>query len=505
MVIKDSFYKNSIALSLTNALTGILRFAFSIMLSNELGAEGMGLFNLIMPVYDLFATIICGGIVISLSRECSRYYYQKQYTNLKKSVHIILLFELVFSIFMVGILILASPLISSGVIGDARALYAMWIMAPGLVFIGLSSAFKGYFYGISKVKVPSIIDAFEKTIRLLAVFGLFYAFTIENITLGVTLVYASLTIGEFFSFILLYIFYTKDVMGLSSSIERRSESSPQLLYNTLSMSVPLCLNGVLTTIISTFSTLLLPKRLVVAGLEYTAGLALIGKFTGMAMPIVYFPMILVGSITMVLIPDLSKNISLNNYYETEKRIKEVVSFCIKLGIITLFVCLAIPDVLGTLFYNRIDIAPYISLLGLSAPFIYLAATGYSMLNAYGKQGAVLKYSIISSVLQLGLIFILVSIPAINISGYGIAILLSNIFSCIVVYLKLRKECYINISIFRIFTDFLLGVTTYYLLLMLKAKFFIMGSTFLNIVLVAFGFVFYFLLSYLISSFTTKKE
>ncbi|WP_158072864.1 oligosaccharide flippase family protein, partial [Clostridium haemolyticum] len=43
----NKFLKNSILLTLSNSTTGILKFVFSIILSRELGAEGMGLYALI--------------------------------------------------------------------------------------------------------------------------------------------------------------------------------------------------------------------------------------------------------------------------------------------------------------------------------------------------------------------------------------------------------------------------------------------------------------------------
>jgi len=53
-MIKDNFYRDSIILTISNLTGGVLRFMFSILLSKKLGAEGMGLYSLVMPIYDLF-------------------------------------------------------------------------------------------------------------------------------------------------------------------------------------------------------------------------------------------------------------------------------------------------------------------------------------------------------------------------------------------------------------------------------------------------------------------
>lgn len=58
---KDTFVKDTVILTFSNLLTGILGFIFSIILSKKLGAEGMGLYGLVMPIYNLLSCLICGA------------------------------------------------------------------------------------------------------------------------------------------------------------------------------------------------------------------------------------------------------------------------------------------------------------------------------------------------------------------------------------------------------------------------------------------------------------
>lgn len=75
---------------------------------------------------------------------------------------------------------------------------------------------------------------------------------------------------------------------------------------------------------SVISTLLVPKRLIVAGFTYSQALSLIGKYSSMAMSIVTFPIIIVSSINTMLIPDLSQTLSKGNYLSATKRIRDVI-------------------------------------------------------------------------------------------------------------------------------------------------------------------------------------
>jgi stage V sporulation protein B len=485
-MIKDTFYRDSIILTVSNLTAGILRFMFSILLSKKLGAEGMGLYSLVMPIYDLFTCLICGGMVTAISKEASSYYGINDYGNLNKSIHTTLVFDFAFSVLIAFLVFLFSPFISTYIIKDQRTLYSLWVICPALIFVALSSIYKGYFYGISNVKVPAIIDIVEKTVRMVIILGLINFFALKNVTTTVTATYISLSIGELISFILLFIFYEKS-KNKFRDYTKKTEGRAQLLFNVLFISFPLCLNGFLTTIISALSTLIVPRRLVYAGIEYTQSLALIGKFSGMAMSIVFFPFIIVMSMATILTPDISKSISKNDYNSLEHRVMEVIKISFLLGISTMIICLSNGDSLGKLFFDRYDLGIYIRLAALSAPFMYMAGSTFGILNGLGKQKSLLINSVITSILQLILLYVLLGIPNINILGYGITLLITSIAGFILNINVIKKNCYIQFSGVEIFIDICLSIFLYFILKILDNT--LPDSMFItkNIVIIVTGF------------------
>ena len=65
---KDNFFKNSFFLTASNITTGLLGFIFSIYLSKLIGAEGIGLYGIIMPIYNLFICLMTAGIIAAISK-----------------------------------------------------------------------------------------------------------------------------------------------------------------------------------------------------------------------------------------------------------------------------------------------------------------------------------------------------------------------------------------------------------------------------------------------------
>jgi stage V sporulation protein B len=506
-MIKDKFLKNSIVLTLTNSTTGVLRFVFSIILSRELGAEGLGLFSLIMPIYDLFACLICGGMVTSISKQTSEFHSKKDMRNIHRTIKVTLLFDSLWSLVIIAFLFLNSNYISLKIIKDSRSLQSIWYICPALLFVALSSIIKGYFYGTYDVKTPAIIDIFEKSLRIAAVIFVIEFFSLQGIENTVTAVYIALACGEILSFILLYITYKykKAKDNINNFSNHINESNSQLLFNILIMSIPLSINGFLSTGISTVSTLILPRRLVLAGFDHGSALAIIGKFSGMALTIVYFPLVVVTSMAIVLIPEISENITNKDYYTLEKRLNGVLRISLLLGLSTMAICIGMPKDLGNLFYGRTDLTTYIVFAALSAPFTYLSATSFSILNGLGKQGVLLKNSILMSIQELILLYILTSIPSINILGYGITLIVTSLTTYIMNLKEIRKKCNIEMNFKEVLIYFLVTIIIFLFTnifsivipdLYFKAK---------TISLILVGFALYFSLTTILTKNITRQD
>lgn len=459
---KDTFFRDSFILTLSNLTTGILGFTFSVILSHKLGAEGMGLYGLIMPIYNLFICLISGGMIAAISKVSAEFFNKKDYRNLNKTIDTSIIFDIAWSLTVVSFVFLNSNSISKYIIKDVRAANALKIICPAMVFIAISSILKGYFYGISKIKIPAFIDISEKALRIIFIIVITTVFSLNGIKDTVTFAYIALVLGEFTSTILLYLFY-KIYSSKKPYSPFPREGRAQLLFNVISISFPLCLNGFLSTALSTVSTLLIPRRLIHAGFDYNTALAIIGKFTGMSLIIVFFPMLVVNSMSTILIPDISQSVSNKDYWATEDRIKTVLKISFLLGLSTMLLCTTIPDSLGMLFFKRDDLGKYILFSSLAAPFLYPSATTFGILNGLGKQGKLLRNSLIVSIEEIILLFFLIGIPSINIYGYALSLMITSLTTLFLNVNEISKNYFIEINGSELFIILLISLLMYFIL------------------------------------------
>jgi stage V sporulation protein B len=435
----DKFYTNSFILTLSNMTTGMISFVFSILLSRRLGAEGLGLYGLIMPVYGLLLCITSDGLVTAISKISALYLDRGEFRNLYRTLSTTFLFVASWAASVAFLVLVCHNLIALHIVRDVRASGAIMTLSAALVFVPLSAIIKGYFYGLGKYNVTSSIDILEKLLRVAILIGAVSLAVPDDVGETVTIAYLALAAGELASFLALLTCYKIQKARLLGN-KGKPKSRIQLIFDVFVISVPLCVNGVLSSAISTVSSLILPRRLVAAGFTYGEALALIGRFSGMALNITTLPYIIINSMLTVLVPDLSLNISRKDYWAAGERIAQVLGIACRVGISTALVCLLVPDELGLIFYRRDDLG---NMIRFSAPVclgLFVSSPTFGILNALGKQNILLKNSLINSLQSLLLVLALTGIPALNVYGLGISIIITAITSLVLNLKEIKNTC-----------------------------------------------------------------
>ncbi len=441
----DKFYRDSFVLTLSNMATGTIAFVFSIMLSRKLGAEGLGLYGLIMPVYGLLLCVTSDGIITAISKISAIYLNRREYRNLNRTLSSVFALTAAWAISVAVLVLVFNRIVAVYIVHDARSAGALMALSPALVFVPLSAVIKGYFYGMGQYKITASVDILEKFLRvtiLLSALAILKPDTVGGTTATACL---ALALGELVSFLTLFTCY-KIKKGKLKGGNGKSRSRIQLVFDVLVISAPLCLNGVLSSVISTVSALILPRRLIAAGYSYRDALALIGRFGGMAMNIPSLPYIIIGSMLTVLVPDVSLSISRKDYWSAEERIAQVMKISCIVGIATSIVCLVIPSTLGRLFYQRNDLGSMIRFAAPICMISFVSSPTFGILNALGKQNILLRNSLINSLQSLVLTAILAGIPLLNIYGYGISVIITSATSLVLNLKEIRKVCEIKIDL-----------------------------------------------------------
>ena len=204
----------------------------------------------------------------------------------------------------------------------------------------------------------------------------------------------------------------------------------------MSLALPISLNRISISLISTLETIQLPKKLMDSGLTSSDALSVYGVFSGMALPLIMFPSAITGSVSSLLLPSVSEAQSQGDTRRIRKFIYLTIGFCFLLGIFCLLFFSVFANLLGTLLFDSPIAASQIRALSLVCPFLYLSGTLCSILNGLGKTGTTFVLNISSILLRLGFVYFVV--PLTGFSGYIYGILCSQIVFDFLIILALKR-------------------------------------------------------------------
>lgn len=459
---RSAFFEKTILLTLSNIATGTLAFIFSIMLSRKIGARGVGLYQLVMPLYMFFLYLTGGGITITLSKIAAEKKALGKLKELYKTVRVLCLFELLWSTIITLIVIIFAKFLSSNILSDARTLYGILAFCPALIVVSISSVIKGVFYGLQRVMEPALIDIIEKAFRigvLYFVVSITSKFGMEFSAGGAIF---SMTCAELLSLILLYSFYKR--YSLKNPGYGKCDNGFQLIFNVLKLSIPLGLNGILSTLFGTIITVLIPQRLQAAGIPYETSLSLLGKLQGMALNIAFYPAIIIGSLNILLIPSISEAVTFKKNHIINHRI----NIALKIASITAFssavLMFAIPLRLGEFFFKDPAVGELLRVLAPFLPIVYIESVSFALLNGLGKQKSLLINSTILSIFDLIILYIFLAIPSVNVKGYAVDFALSGMLGLILNFTVIKRNFDYKLKAFEnIILPFLISIFMYILI------------------------------------------
>lgn len=424
---RKSFVGSAIVLMIAGFIVKILGFVYRIYLSNLIGAEGMGLFQLISPIYTLVILTLTSGISIAVSKMVAEEMAKNHLINLRR-ITSCALFVIMFSGLVVSVLmfIFIDPIVNV-ILKDSRTYYSMLLLIPCIPVVAAASALKGYFYGIQNVVPTAFSQIAEQIVRITLVITMARYFLNIGLEYACALATIGMAVGEISNLGVLLVVYRfkkkKDITASKKGFIRKR----YIVKDLVKISIPISFNRLITSIMAAVEMILIPRMLLAGGLNYQSSMEEFGKLTGMAMPLVYFPSLVTSSLATTLVPAISEAMLLKSYKTVNYRMSMSIQLSVILGFIFTSIFMVFPNEIGDMLYRREHIGDILYLLSFTSVFIYLQQTLLGIMNGLGKQGISLRNSMIGYVIRIA--FVVYFIPVYGIKGYIIGMIVSSAIVC----------------------------------------------------------------------------
>lgn len=452
---KLTYIQGAFILTITNLVTGSLSFIYRVFLTRAIGSEGIGVYQLVLPLYFLFITLVSGGITTAVSKLIAEQAPSRNNINMHKIVRICVFTIGTWSLVLCSLIFFNADYLAKYVLKDYRTFLSIMVFTPAILFISISAILKGYFFGLQDVKPPAFIDILEKLIRLGGLLLTTYfllPFGIEYVCAGVM---AAMAAGELISLALLYFIYkikkaAPGALLTAPSTALPVDSTAVIIGKILKLALPLSLSGALTTIMDMVIAIIVPMQLRAAGYSNSSALSLYGQVTGMVMPLLFYPFIIVASLGITLVPAITSSYAAGNWIALNKKCNDSLKISSVIALASTAFFLIFPWELCRIFFKCPEAGDLLFWMAFVCIFEYWQFTLFAILNGLGLQHIVLKNSILHIIISVLCSYFLIPIPSIGIYGYLIGFCTSAVLICVWNLSDLKRIRHIRIDYLNVF-------------------------------------------------------
>lgn len=335
---KDGIFSGALILSVGAVMSKIFSAVYRIFLTRILGGEGIGLYQLIFPLYSLCVVLATAGLPMGISKVVARYKDNKH--NVVKKC---LLLSIIISLFLTFVLIVLGKGLAY-LQGEGRLTICYMILAPSIVVISISSVLRGYFQGVKNFVPSAVSNILEQFVKLCA--GLILSLILLNFSLIYAVIGAvvGIVISEIISCIILIVCYLR--------VKKKSEKNILISYKKLFADIlPITLTNIILPI-STFIDSVIVVKLLNFNFSNSVSVFLYGLESGAVSSLVSLPTIFSFAIASVMLPTITSSMSDFNK-------KKLIQLSSKVIIIItlpcmLFFTIAPSQILNILYNGKLD-------------------------------------------------------------------------------------------------------------------------------------------------------
>ena len=419
------FVGGAVILGVSAIFVRLVGFFFRIYLSNAMGAQGMGVYSLIMSVYALTCTLATSGIATAVSRLVAEQMSLRNEANAKRVLRRAVSLSLILGCIVGVILFLSASFIGGQVMSDERTILSLRILAPGLPFLSMSSCFRGYFIARRRVGNPASAQVVEQLFKMAFIILLLGQAIPMGIEYACAVVVMGMTAGEAVCFICTYAGY---IMQKRRDNNRKKADANGVTRQIIEIILPISVTACIRSALRLFEDILVMRGFKIFSGDSDIATGTYGMLKGMAMPLLLFPLSLMSSFVITLTPEISRLRAREEYMRLEFTIGRILQYTCCGGLLIVCVFMTFSRELGMLVYKEQGVGELLCQLSFLCPFMCLESVTVSILQGLGEQKASAAYNLMDCGLRVALIRAL--IPLSGTVGFMWMIAASNLFTSV---------------------------------------------------------------------------
>ena len=290
----NGFLKGAAIIAAGGFIAKIIGALYRIPLTNLIGGHGLGLYQMVYPVYCLLLTVSATGIPSSIAKLTAERIGRGESPKplFKKAMRLFLLIGVFGTAFMVAL----APFLSAAQ-GAREIIGGYFTLAPAVFLVSAISVFRGYFQGKNNMLPTALSEVIEQLVKV--ALGLIFAYAFrENVQKAVTFLLLSVSFSELIALLFMYLFYKRE-QGRSTPLKTENEGDRVEMKSILRLSIPVTVGSSLLPLSGLLDSVLAVRLL---SAYSTDAVALYGLFSGGAVTVINLPVSVCYGIAAASIP-----------------------------------------------------------------------------------------------------------------------------------------------------------------------------------------------------------
>lgn len=416
------FLKNAVILTACALLLSGIAMAMRVYQTAVIGAEGVGLLQLLLSVYFFATNLAVSGLNLAVTRLVSE-------STAPGGVPVRVTLRRCFALSGctgVGagtLLFFGAPAAAHG-LGDLRAAQPLRILACSLPLFAVSACCRGYFLAVRRSLAPGLGQLLEQVCAFAVMRVLLPLAAPHGMAAACSAAALGMAAGELCGNIWIVAALLLDRRRAARTEPPRTGALP--LRRVGAIALPVALGYDLRAALIAVENGLAPAGLRRCGQSAAESLAAYGTVKGMALPTIQFPAAFLAAFSQLLIPEVAQSRAEGRSETVRALASRVFRICLAFSLFVTNGFLAFGDDLGRVLFGSAGAGAQMRMLCPLVPLMYLDSIVDAMLKGLDEQNYSLRVNMSDSCIRIALMALL--LPRWGMAGYLTAFYCSTVYN-----------------------------------------------------------------------------
>lgn len=413
----ESLARGAAVLAIAGLIVKISNLFVRVPLTRLIGTEGLGIYQMALPAFFAMYHLAAGGVPIAVQNLVAEYQAKERRAGAEQVLRLALRYSMLTGGAAACLLVMGAPLLAR-LLGEPRTYWALVAVAPAVPLFAMDAMYRSYMQGRKLMSPSAVASLVEQGTKIVATLAL----AIVVVPLGKAYAAggaaAGITAGAVLSLVYMMASYHR-LRREDGPSQSRPEPRSILVRRMVHLAWPVTLGSIMMPLLNVVDVGIVQRGFLKAGYGQSVATAMYGGLNGIAVQVVWFPMVITNALGNALVPVLAA--------ARARHDEETVCDRALMGLrATGLICLPVVVGLAAFAY------PIARLFGdpaAAVPLLYMAPAAYfgpltwlmtAQLQALGKTGIPMRNFFVGLIIKLGLDAYLAPLRGIDIKGVALA-------------------------------------------------------------------------------------